>query len=232
MKYLVSLCIVCIFFVSSLATAQKEYETHTVQKNQTLSQIATLYGVSQAAIKKRNPEIENELTLGTLLVIPAVSKSVATQNPPKFKKHKVRRKETLFSISKKYNVSISDIEKWNKLFELPLFDYVENYSTGMKKKLAFIGIIAMDRSILILDEPFNGVDIESNEKLLQLLVRLKSTNKIIIITSHIIESLTRICDRISLIEHGLIKTTFEKNEFPILEKELKDSIKLKIDDVL
>ena len=30
-----------------------------------------------------------------------------------------------------------DIEKWNKLFELPLFDYVENYSTGMKKKLAF-----------------------------------------------------------------------------------------------
>ena len=125
-----------------------------------------------------------------------------------------------------------DIEKWNKLFELPLFDYVENYSTGMKKKLAFIGIIAMDRSILILDEPFNGVDIESNEKLLQLLVRLKSTNKIIMISSHIIESLTRICDRISLIEHGLIKTTFEKNEFPILEKELKDSIKLKIDDVL
>jgi len=114
MKYLVSLCMVCIFFVSSLATAQKEYETHTVQKNQTLSQIATLYGVSQAAIKKRNPEIENELTLGTLLVIPAVSKSVATQNPPKFKKHKVRRKETLFSISKKYNVSIDAIKRYNK----------------------------------------------------------------------------------------------------------------------
>ena len=114
MKYLVSLCMVSIFFVSSLATAQKEYETHTVQKNQTLSQIATLYGVSQAAIKKRNPEIENELTLGTLLVIPAVSKSVATQNPPKFKKHKVRRKETLFSISKKYNVSIDAIKRYNK----------------------------------------------------------------------------------------------------------------------
>ncbi len=70
MKYLVSLCIVCIFFVSSLATAQKEYETHTVQKNQTLPQIAILYGVSQAAIKQRNPEIENELIVGTLLVIP------------------------------------------------------------------------------------------------------------------------------------------------------------------
>jgi len=114
MKYLVSLCIVCIFFVSSLATAQKEYETHTVQKNQTLPQIAILYGVSQAAIKQRNPEIENELIVGTLLVIPKVSKSIDTQNPPKFKKHKVRRKETLFSISKKYNVSIDAIKRYNK----------------------------------------------------------------------------------------------------------------------
>ena len=114
MKYFISLCMVCIFFVSSLAIAQEEYKTHRVQKNQTLYQIATLYGVSQTTIKKRNPEIENELTVGTLLVIPSVSKSVVTQNPPKFKKHKVRRKETLFSISKKYNVSIDAIKRYNK----------------------------------------------------------------------------------------------------------------------
>lgn len=125
-----------------------------------------------------------------------------------------------------------DIQKWNELFELPLHEYVQNYSTGMKKKLAFIGMMGMDRPIMILDEPFNGVDIESNEKLLQLLIRLKSTNKIIIIASHIIESLTRICDRINLLENGVIKTTYEKEDFPILEKELKESIKVKIDDVL
>lgn len=124
------------------------------------------------------------------------------------------------------------IESWNELFELPLNEYVENYSTGMKKKLAFIGVIAMDRPILILDEPFNGVDIESNEKILQLLLRLKSTNKIIIIASHIIESLTRICDRINLLENGIIKTTYENDQFHILEKELKEKIKMKIDDVL
>ena len=105
---------VCIFFVSSMATAQKEYETHRVQKNQSLSQIATLYGVSQAAIKKRNPEIENELSAGTLLIIPTASKLIDAQNPPKFKKHKVRRKETLITISKKYNVSIDAIKRYNK----------------------------------------------------------------------------------------------------------------------
>ncbi len=124
------------------------------------------------------------------------------------------------------------IEKWNELFELPLHEYVENYSTGMKKKLAFIGVIAMDRPILILDEPFNGVDIESNEKILQLLLRLKSTNKIIIIASHIIESLTRICDKINLLENRVIKTTYERSDFSILEKELKDKVKIKIDEAL
>lgn len=124
------------------------------------------------------------------------------------------------------------IKKWNELFELPLHEYVENYSTGMKKKLAFIGVIAMDRPILILDEPFNGVDIESNEKILQLLLRLKSTNKIIIIASHIIESLTRICDKINLLENGVIKTTYERSDFSILEKELKDKVKIKIDEAL
>ena len=104
----------CIFFISSLAIAQKEYQTHRVQKNQTLSQIASLYGVSQAEIQNRNPEIENELAPGTLLIIPAQSKSIDTQNPPKFKKHRVRRKETLFTISKKYNVSIDAIKRFNK----------------------------------------------------------------------------------------------------------------------
>ncbi len=75
-------------------------------------------------------------------------------------------------------------------------------------------------------------DIESNEKILQLLLRLKSTNKIIIIASHIIESLTRICDRINLLEGGVIKTTYEKSDFSILENELKDKVKLKIDEAL
>lgn len=123
------------------------------------------------------------------------------------------------------------IDKWNQLFELPLGEYVENYSTGMKKKLAFIGMMALDRPILILDEPFNGVDIESNEKILQILMRLKASGKIIIIASHIIESLTRICDRIDLLENGIIKETFKQHDFPILEKQLKEKIQLKIDDV-
>ena len=52
------------------------------------------------------------------------------------------------------------VAEWNVLFELPLDEFVENYSTGMKKKLAFLGIIALNKPVMVLDEPFNGIDLE------------------------------------------------------------------------
>ena len=137
---------VCIFFVSSMATAQKEYETHRVQKNQSLSQIATLYGVSQAAIKKRNPEIENELSAGTLLIIPTQSKSIDAQNPPKFKKHKVRRKETLITISKKYNVSIDEIKRYNKQLYARQIQKGERLQIPMHLKIVDSGAVPYNDS--------------------------------------------------------------------------------------
>ena len=137
---------VCIFFVSSMAIAQKEYKTHRVQKNQSLSQIATLYGVSQAAIKKRNPEIENELSAGTLLIIPTQSKSIDAQNPPKFKKHKVRRKETLITISKKYNVSIDAIKRYNKQLYARQIKKGERLQIPMHLKIVDSGVVPYDDS--------------------------------------------------------------------------------------
>ena len=138
---------VCIFFVSSVATAQKEYETHRVQKNQSLSQIAILYGVSQAAIKKRNPEIENELSAGTLLIIPTASKLIDAQNPPKFKKHKVRRKETLISISKKYSVSIDAIKRYNKQLYARQIKKGERLQIPTHLKIVDSGVVIYNDSI-------------------------------------------------------------------------------------
>ena len=138
---------VCIFFVSSVATAQKEYETHRVQKNQSLSQIAILYGISQAAIKKRNPEIENELSAGTLLIIPTASKLIDAQNPPKFKKHKVRRKETLISISKKYSVSIDAIKRYNKQLYARQIKKGERLQIPTHLKIVDSGVVIYNDSI-------------------------------------------------------------------------------------
>lgn len=54
-----------------------------------------------------------------------------------------------------------DIKKWNELFLLPLDQIIDEYSTGMKKKLAILSVIKQDKPIFILDEPFNGLDIET-----------------------------------------------------------------------
>lgn len=121
-----------------------------------------------------------------------------------------------------------NIDKWNQIFELPLDRYAETYSTGMKKKLAFMGFIAIDKELLLLDEPFNGVDIESVQKFKNVILRLR-TSKTIIITSHILESLTSICDTISYINNGKIEIQFSKSDDNY--KDLETKIFSKIDNV-
>lgn len=113
-----------------------------------------------------------------------------------------------------------DLEQWNYLFDLPLNKLIESYSTGMKKKLAFMGVLALNRPILVLDEPYNGVDVESYQKIQTVLKKLAAQGKTILITSHIFESLTSICDQINLLQHKKADRVFKKGEFDLLEKEM------------
>ncbi|OIP00727.1 MAG: hypothetical protein AUJ97_07675 [Bacteroidetes bacterium CG2_30_32_10] len=125
-----------------------------------------------------------------------------------------------------------DIDKWNKLFLLPLDTIIDNYSTGMKKKLAFMVILKQDKPVMILDEPFNGLDIETCRIIHQVLLKLKEKNKIIIITSHIIETLTNLCDYIHYLECGKIKFTKEKVDFKEFEREIFELLEKKNEDLI
>lgn len=115
-------------------------------------------------------------------------------------------------------------DHWNKLFNLPLDKIIDGYSTGMKKKLALLGILKQDKSIMILDEPFNGLDIETCRIIRMILLRLKEKGKTIMITSHIIETLTNLCDFIHYLEAGQIKFTKDKSGFSQFEREVFDKI--------
>lgn len=120
-----------------------------------------------------------------------------------------------------------DLDKWNKLFLLPLDTIIDDYSTGMKKKLALVGILKQDKPVMILDEPFNGLDIETCRIIRQVLLRLKDCNKTIIITSHIIETLTNLCDQIHYLDKGQIMYSKDKSDFKIFERELFEAIENK-----
>lgn len=120
-----------------------------------------------------------------------------------------------------------DTNKWNELFHLPLNQIIDEYSTGMKKKLAILSVLKQDKPIIILDEPFNGLDIETCRIIRTILLGLKEKGKTIIITSHIIETLTNLCDYIHFLEGGKILFSKEKNEFEEFEKELFQNLENK-----
>ena len=105
------------------------------------------------------------------------------------------------------------IEKFN----LPLNKFVQYYSSGMKKKLALIGMLLLDKPINILDEPFNGVDFEGVHILYDIIGNLKSENKIVIVSSHIIETLFHTCDKIAILQNGQIEKIYEKSEYEQLQ---------------
>lgn len=107
------------------------------------------------------------------------------------------------------------------IFDLPLDKYAVNYSTGMKKKLALLAVLLQRNDVFILDEPFNGVDIQSNIIITEIIHQLKKLNKTIIISSHIFATLSEVCDEIHLLQHGLITRTVFQEAFNALEEEMK-----------
>ena len=94
-------------------------------------------------------------------------------------------------------------DNWQQLFHIPLDDITENYSTGMRKKLALLAILKLDKPIVVLDEPFN---------------------KTVLVTSHVFETLTSCCDYIHHIDHGTIDHSYSKDQFEMLQKRLYSTI--------
>jgi len=130
----------------------------------------------------------------------------------------------------KWKHSDFNIEKWNSIFELPLDEPVETYSSGMKKKLAAIGVFALERPLLLLDEPFNNLDMETNQVLNNVIKQFKEKGKIIILTSHILETLTGICDEIHYLNDKNIEKIFYPDEYDLIQSSVIDKkLQSKID---
>lgn len=137
------LLLLLLTLLSCKATAQK-FTTHNVKKGESLEEVSKKYGVSIADILVYNKEIKvgQDLRANTILVIPTKANDTSTtsetktvpttaenteeqEEPYAFTSHKVKRKETLYSISKRYNITEDDIKKYNR----------DLYATQLKKKM-------------------------------------------------------------------------------------------------
>jgi len=124
--------ILVLVFSFSCATSQAQnYKTHKVKNGETVESIAKAYNISTSTIYKLNPDSRKKLKPNSVLILPEpktsntkTSKVTETKELTGYTKHKVRRKETLYSLSQKYNVTQDEIKKHNT------FLYANNLRKG------------------------------------------------------------------------------------------------------
>src|SRR5690606_5823086 len=114
-----------LFLFFSVTLFSQQYKTHAVKEGETLESISKDYKVTPHDIIKLNPEIKDgNVKPNTVLIIPGETTGQAkteikddvneAANQATFFIHKVKSKETLYGISKMYNVTIEDIKRYNK----------------------------------------------------------------------------------------------------------------------
>ena len=106
------------------------------------------------------------------------------------------------------DVRKKNIEKYAKMFEIEnnLNDPIESFSHGMKQKIALICALAHDPKILIMDEPFVGLDPKAVFDVKEVMNEMIKDGKIIFFSTHILDVAEKICSRVAIIKKGkLIK---------------------------
>jgi len=83
-------------------------------------------------------------------------------------------------------------------------DYVERYSTGMRKRLALARALLPDPPLVILDEPTVGLDPQASRDLRDRVRELRAQGRTVLLTTHYMEEADQLCDRVAIIDHGKI----------------------------
>ncbi|MGK7312235.1 MAG: ABC transporter ATP-binding protein [Candidatus Longimicrobiales bacterium M2_2A_002] len=96
------------------------------------------------------------------------------------------------------------IDRWLERLELLEWkeSKVENLSKGMQQKLQFIATILHEPELVILDEPFSGLDPINQRVLREIITELRDEGRTILFSTHIIEHAERICDHVCIIARG------------------------------
>ena len=79
---------------------------------------------------------------------------------------------------------------------------VEELSKGMQQKIQFVAAILHDPDLIVMDEPFAGLDPVNTMQLKDVLVDLKTAGKSILFSTHRLDQVEKLCDSICLIDHG------------------------------
>ena len=117
-----------------------------------------------------------------------------------------------------YNVETKirkeNIYKYAKMFEIEdkLNDDISSFSHGMKQKVALIAALAHNPNILIMDEPFVGLDPKAVFDIKNVMKEMTKEGKTIFFSTHILDVAEKLCDRVAIIKNGNIVKIGEMKE--------------------
>ncbi|MBQ6394169.1 ABC transporter ATP-binding protein [Candidatus Saccharibacteria bacterium] len=103
----------------------------------------------------------------------------------------------------------NNIKKYAKLFDMEnkLNDTIDSYSHGMKQKAVLISALAHDPKILVMDEPFVGLDPKAVFDIKKVLNKMIKDGKTVFYSTHILDVAEKLCSRVAIIKNGkLVKS--------------------------
>ena len=102
------------------------------------------------------------------------------------------------------SVALERSKKW--LAKVGLADWqdktVESLSKGMQQKIQFISTVLHDPQLVILDEPFSGLDPINTEMLKDIITEMKDQGRTVVLSTHLMDQVEKLCNRICLINKG------------------------------
>ena len=101
------------------------------------------------------------------------------------------------------------IENYANIFELinNLGDIIQTYSHGMKQKLALISALIREPKLLILDEPFVGLDPKASHTVKEIMKEMCQNGSSVFFSTHVLEVAEKLCDKVAIIKKGNIRAT-------------------------
>ncbi len=146
--------------------------------------------------------------------------------------NKLTIEENLLTVCNLFNIDSSTIEEQmdSIIKKLNLFSsrnkLFEELSEGQKRILNFLIMLIPNSPILLLDEPYNSLDIKNQDLINKKIKKLKEKNTTVLISSHIFEPMKDICDRYMIFDKGKLIGLYDKSS--IIEKDIYTLLKEKI----
>lgn len=126
-----------------------------------------------------------------------------------------------------YGVSLEDrksrVELFQELFALgkAIENQIASYSHGMKQKISIMGALIHNPKVFILDEPMTGLDPFTTNQLKKYFVEHSKNNNLVLFSSHNLDIVEKLCDRVYIIDQGQILEEIKLSEFREKGKDLE-----------